>query len=232
MIPYSTGQGDGWLVTYDVDGMSVYDEFVIENSTHGEYRVNRSKMPYRDYANRFEWDVYGVDTSKAKRIANSFVTNFNTWMREGYGLYICSEANGSGKTYLACCLGMEIAKRYAAVLKFTSVTNYVAMLRDKDPDAKVMRECQLLILDDLGAQSEKQEWISEALFHLVNTRVEKRLPTIYTSNMGIKQSSKNDRTFARINASSHELKLPEFSVRDMKAKQEKEAFLKSIGGAA
>lgn len=43
----------------------------------------------------------------------------------------------------------------------------------------------LLIVDDIGATKEDKDWISDAIYRLVNRRYENMLPTIYTSSLGI-----------------------------------------------
>lgn len=226
--PFSTDAGQGRLVTYDIDGMGVYEVFHLDSSDHADYRMERSRMPYRDDAKCFHWNLYGQQIETQKRIANAFIINWPQFYSDGQGLYICSEVNGSGKTYLACCLATEVVKKYSIPLKFVTANDYIAMIRDKDTDAEAIKDCSLLIFDDIGAQSEKQEWISESIFRLVDYRYRNKRPTIYTSNLPIKQASRNDRTFSRIYERSFEIKLPEVSIREQKADARKEQFLQRL----
>lgn len=226
--PFSTDAGHGRLVTYDIEGMGVYDVFHLDSADHVDYRMERSRMPYRDDAKGFRWELYQTRVDTQKRIANAFILNWPRFFKDGQGLYICSEVNGSGKTYLACCLGTEVVKKHSIPLKFVTANDYIAMIREKDPTLDSIKECSLLIFDDIGAQGEKQEWISESIFRLVDHRYRNKLPTIYTSNLPIKQASKNDRTFSRIYERSFEIKLPEVSIREQKADAMKDEFLREV----
>lgn len=44
----------------------------------------------------------------------------------------------------------------------------------------------LLILDDLGAQQDT-EWATAQMFSILNTRYDRKLPTLITTNLGVKQ---------------------------------------------
>ncbi len=86
----------------------------------------------------------------------------------------------------------------------------------------------LLIVDDIGATKEDKDWISDAIYRLVNRRYENMLPTIYTSNVMIDNLKCDDRISSRIMETSTVLAMPEFSVRKKKADERNEAFLRGI----
>lgn len=173
----------------------------------------------------FNWDVYGVDKLTEREIAESFITRFDDFRRQGRGLYISSKTKGSGKTMLACCLGNELIQRRGIEVKFTSVTEYISAEKE---ERETLRNCRVLIVDDFGAQSEKEDWVREVVFGLVNRRYENILTTIYTSNNPLASASKEERVQSRIYAVSQEIVLPNVSVRKKLADKQKAEFMKEI----
>ena len=93
---------------------------------------------------------------------------------------------------------------------------------------RTIKECGLLILDDIGIESGKQSWINEAIFYLVDYRDKHILPTIYTSNYDMEKLPGDERTIDRIIGHSIPLKMPEYSVRRNSAKEKTGNFLKAI----
>jgi len=225
--PFSSGGYTGQMIKYDLDGR-VYEMARIDGADFAEERRRQARMPYNNTAEDFRWDLYHQPLEKQKKIVNSFVMAYADWSLQGRGLYICSETPGSGKTFLACCVANEIINRYSVVVKFVTSTDYIAMLRDRDEEAKAMREASLLIFDDIGAQGEGQEWIRDAIFRLIDWRYRTVLPTIYTSNLPIRGATKSDRTMSRIYETAIEVKLPEQSVREMLADRHWGEFLRGI----
>ena len=60
-----------------------------------------------------------------------------------------------------------------------------------DPDTDfsellaMLKNCKLLIIDDIGAEK-STEWVNERLLSIINTRMMKGLSTIYTSRRTVK----------------------------------------------
>lgn len=99
---------------------------------------------------------------------------------------------------------------------------------EADP-SEVYRECRLLVLDDIGAQADK-DWQRQELFRLINKRMEDGNITIYTSNMSTDGLNVDARTRDRIVKTSVELQMPEESIRKKKAMGEQREFLAGIIG--
>lgn len=218
----------GYFIDYKDENGRWGDKFVLESEDHSKKLVKRSGMPYYDLAKSFKWSYYGKHGDAAKKIANSYLEHWHDWRKNGRGLFICSETNGSGKTYLACCIGNELIVRYNSQVEFVTMNDYIALMSENRDRAAELRDAVLLILDDFGAQNEKQDWISDAVFRLVDHRYRTKLPTIFTSNMPMKKSSKNDRVTSRIFELSQVVKMPEVSVREIIATKAKEEFLQSV----
>lgn len=133
---------------------------------------------------------------------------------------------------LSCCIANEILKHYDISVKFISMAEYIELVRDKSEEKNErinsLLEASLLIVDDIGAQVEDKDWISSAIFRLVNRRYENLLPTIYTSNVSIEQLKCDSRAVSRIYEVSIKLVMPEKSIRKKKADEMNRRFLKSV----
>lgn len=199
--------------------------------------VDRTGVPdeYHDAdIDKFKFDSYSVDMSKLKQLAISFFQQFLKWQGAGKGLYLWSKTPGSGKTFLACCIAKSVMLKYDLQMRFITAPDYIAAVGDSykrergEMDAsQVYRECGLLVLDDIGAQADK-EWQRQEMFRLVNTRMTNGLVTIFTSNMPVEELNVDDRTKDRIIKTSISVQMPEESIRRMKARCEQDEFLKNI----
>jgi DNA replication protein DnaC len=97
--------------------------------------------------------------------------------------------NGCGKTHLAAAIANKSLEDGALVL-FATVPDLLDHLRAAfAPTSKEvydqlfsrMREAEVLVLDDLGAQ-QSSPWANEKLFQLLNYRYNSRFPTVITAN--------------------------------------------------
>ena len=225
------------LVVYDVENYGETQPFWYPDGTvpGTEQRRNQSMIPteyvYKT-ARDFQWDIYGENVKIQKQIINAFIVNFREFERQGRGLYIYSKTKGSGKTMLACCLCNEIIERYGIPVKFISVPDFVELIKDKREESKEkadsLYQARLLVLDDIGAQTGKQEWIDNALFRLVDYRKREFLPTIFTSNCDSEQLKMDDRTVDRIVSISTDVKMPERSIRREKAAELNRKFIQGL----
>ena len=114
--------------------------------------------------------------------AREYARNPDGWLvlRGGYGC---------GKTHLAAAIANQRLALGHAVL-FINTPDLLDHLRaayrptaetDYDQRFEEVRNAPLLILDDLGAQS-NTEWALEKLYQIFNHRYNARLPTIVTTN--------------------------------------------------
>jgi DNA replication protein DnaC len=98
--------------------------------------------------------------------------------------------SGCGKTHMAAAIAGRCIEKGQAVL-FMVVPDLLDHLRAAyQPDAEsgydelfeMVRNAQVLVLDDLGVQS-TTPWVEEKLFQLMNHRYSAQLPTIVTTNL-------------------------------------------------
>ena len=91
-----------------------------------------------------------------------------------------------------------------------------------------IKNADLLILDDVGAQLENKDWINTALFQLINRRYTGLLPTIFTSNFTMDQLRIEERIKDRIHAMSVPVFMPEKNIRWQQTEKMNRAFLQSV----
>ena len=228
------------LIEYEVEGYGETAPFLIKSGQLAESQVSdrksRSGMP-KEYVyksgNDFKWNFYPEDTIVQKKIANAFVMNFDTFKKEGRGLYIYSKTKGSGKTLLSCCLANEVLKTNDISVKYISMTEYIELQKmnnkeEKEDKVNSLLNCSLLIVDDIGATTYEKEWISEVIYRLVNRRYENILPTIYTSNVSIDKLKCDERIKSRIEQVAIPVAMPEHSVRSDIARKLNKEFLNRV----
>lgn len=223
------------IVTPSEEGQTEYKptEYWFSDSVDYSYRLDRTKMPekYRSkFLNDFRWNVYPCDMEYTKKIIDNYVLKFrDSFLAQRRGLYIYSSVKGSGKTFLACAIGNEIARRYGANVKFVTADHYLEMCKDKDGTQKQqIREADLLILDDFGVQDDSKEWIIECFYGLINYRYGNIGSTIITSNVPRGYDGTEDRIKSRFEEMCVEIHLPEYSVRSAKAKADEKRFLAEL----
>lgn len=185
---------------------------------------------------KFDFGIYQHDMSKLKDLCINFLNHFEKWEMAGKGLYLWSRTPGSGKTFLACCLAKSVMMKYDLQMRFITAPDYINVVggsykrdRGEDDPSQVYRECRILVLDDIGAQADK-DWQRQELFRLINKRMEDGNITIYTANMSTDGLNVDARTRDRIVKTSVELQMPEESIRKKKAAAEQRAFLAGIIG--
>lgn len=134
-----------------------------------------------------------------------FVQYFDT---ENKNLLFWGEP-GLGKTFLSTCVAKELIKSGHSVIYETAYKIF-SMLEDfkfrRTDDIERLRsqtqrlyECDLLILDDLGAEF-STNYTNAALFDILNTRLIANKKTIINTNLDMEELAKkySERVFSRI----------------------------------
>lgn len=183
---------------------------------------------------KFDFSLYKADISQMKDVVNRYFEKFPEMQKKNIGIYFHSKTPGAGKTFLSCCLGRSISIKYDLQLKFITVANYIDLVgrsykqpAGAEDESEVYRNCSLLILDDIGAESQGS-WQSQELFRLIDGRVKNGLITIYTSNLAPDALQIESRLINRIQSTTLSFKMPEESIRSLKADEEKERIIQEL----
>lgn len=104
------------------------------------------------------------------------------WPEGSLNLVLAGQV-GTGKTHVAYALGNAFSRRGTWVQAVTVVDLLAALRPEGDPAlARAVRECQVLILDDLGA-GKASEFAVEQMTALVDLRIREGRRTIVTTNV-------------------------------------------------
>jgi DNA replication protein DnaC len=117
-----------------------------------------------------------------------YISQLDRQIKGGTGM-VFSGRNGSGKTHLAAIIAVN-ALQHGYRVRFTTFGDALSKLYEfvgaKNPERanpfQVLSECDLLVLDDLGSEY-LTDFASAQLFGLLNERLNRSRPTIFTTNV-------------------------------------------------
>lgn len=132
--------------------------------------------------------------------ASAVGASMATWAETGHGSAALIGEIGALKTTLATAAWRHrVEHRMAQTAEWMIVPELLEEIRrsyDREsfvvtgPSFWRARNCELLLLDDLGAENineRNQGWVQEQLYGLINWRSNQRLATIFTSNLSLAQ---------------------------------------------
>ena len=104
---------------------------------------------------------------------------------------------GAGKTHLAVAVLYELISSYRVRGRFVDFTSLTQRLQSSlDPSSsdsttsilRPLEDAELLVVDELGTGSPKLvSWTNEVSYSLINTRYQRRLPTLFTTNYRLEE---------------------------------------------
>ena len=165
---------------------------LIEKQSFENFRLDI----YKDEAIKKEMTH---NLSEAKKYADEF-------SRDSKNLLLIG-TTGTGKTHLTTAIARTVIEKGFEVI-YDSAQNVVAAFEydrfksgygQYEARGEKYLECELLILDDLGTEFSNQFTVS-CLYNLLNTRINKGLPTVISTNLGAGEllSRYEDRIYSRI----------------------------------
>lgn len=186
---------------------------------------------------KFPWGTYKRDISKLKMTVESFVYDLQKWKDEGVGLYIYSEAKGSGKTMVASAICGSICTKYNMSARFSKFEDFFEEVK-KSWDSRSKNELsrvnvqkyfdtELLVIDDLGVSNITDRG-KDVLHELINERYKANRLCIITSNFVPEKLPINSATIDRINDMCLVLHFPEEPIRSQKALERKNRLLQYV----
>lgn len=163
-----------------------------------------------------------------------WMQNREQMIADGTGLYLVSDAKGSGKTRMAASIANELMHENGYPVKFATSIQIINEIKatwneqglSESQLLNQLTRIKVLVLDDFGTETVK-DWIAERVYHIVNERYVNKLPTIYTSNKTYSQLAYDDRITNRIMERSIEVPFPEESIRKRIA-EEREKEMKEV----
>jgi len=140
----------------------------------------------------------------AYSVCRKYARSFGKNKKEGM---LLTGLAGNGKTHLSVAIADNVARlkhRMVDKIVFTTVPDMVKrmradMLNNRHKFKEDLFSCNLLILDDLGAEA-KTDWTKDICHELIDYRYRESLPTVITTNLGIYRIKDiyGERIFSRI----------------------------------
>jgi DNA replication protein DnaC len=129
-------------------------------------------------------------TEEQRRSVNAAVEMALVYADEPEGWLLLQGTYGTGKTHLAAAIANRRIEQNQPVLFITTADLLDHLRSTFGPSSEVayddrfeqLRTAPLLVLDDLGAESQSA-WAQEKLYQLLGYRHARRLPTIITTNV-------------------------------------------------
>lgn len=136
---------------------------------------------------------------KLSAAMRKYAENFTRMKLENIGLLLYGPV-GTGKTFYAACIVNEVCKTHTALLtSFARISERIsANMGAREEIIKELTTCDLLVLDDLGAERQSS-YMSEIVFEVIDTRYSARKPAIITTNLSLVEiSDPQDKQYVRI----------------------------------
>lgn len=119
-----------------------------------------------------------------------FINKYDT-DKKMKGLYLCGSF-GSGKSYLMSALINELSKKgYNSIILYypSLLSNLKSSFNTEDFDIKLesIMKCNLLLIDDIGAENNTSWSRDEILGTILQYRMENELSTFFTSNLNLEE---------------------------------------------
>lgn len=130
--------------------------------------------------------------------------------------------SGLGKTYLLNCIARRVLDRGFSVLKVTAYRMLEGMRKahmgeDDQGELRMMMECELLLIDDLGTEPLLRNVSLEYLFTLFNERMVNRRHTVVATNLTPNDilARYNERIYSRM-VDQESTRIFQFAGRDVR----------------
>ena len=138
-------------------------------------------------------DIDDIDFKKRSKIIKALKDFYDNYPNSKKGLFLHGSF-GSGKTFLISCLLNELArKNYKTVLiYYPELLNKLKSSFDNNGETykellEEVKKCDILLIDDIGAESVTNFNRDEILGTILQYRMENNLSTFITSNLNIEE---------------------------------------------
>lgn len=140
-------------------------------------------------------DLYSAKYAAIFARCEKYCQVYKEVLKKGHGIYLFGDA-GVGKTHIAACIANELMSKGCSTL-YTNLNEISKAIRatynsNVDTELDFMRklkQIEFLFIDDFGtervAKDNKDLWLQEKVFEIVNTRYNDKMPIIFTSNYSL-----------------------------------------------
>jgi len=238
--------GSGWIY-YTENGYEYGRKCDCWDKMVASRRLKFAELPeaFRDVKlSSFSLTVYKTIESRnviavAAKGVKYYLDNFEAMQGQGMGLYLWSQAKGSGKTKMAVGIANELLKKHQ--VKFVGSTTIIKEIKrtfDKKPydDGETSSQLldsfaavEILIIDDFGTES-PTKWVNDQFYQIINDRYVGRKVTIFTSNAALNGLEYDERITNRIKERTYQIAFPEESVRDYIAEKNNQELINNLRG--
>ncbi len=155
---------------------------------------------YKGYKSDEGIDAYDI-MSSVFEFCKNFAENFTP---SSNGIFMLGKT-GLGKTHLSLAIANKVISKGYSVA-YDSIINFLMQVEREhfgksDTDTlSMLLDVELLILDDLGSEYEKNSFYASTIYNIINTRLNKGLCTIISTNLTLSQleSRYDDRIISRL----------------------------------
>ncbi len=138
-------------------------------------------------------DTYDLDTPVRQQLMHAIIDFLKVYREDKHqakGLYLYGPF-GVGKTYLMGAIANELVDKNHSSVKLLHYPTFINELKDTFSDNSTQdvinetKKVDVLILDDIGAESNSQWVRDDVLNPILEYRMKESLPTFFTSNFSV-----------------------------------------------
>ena len=189
-----------------------YDKGLELEEKRQKQEIVMSLYSTSNIGERFQHRTFSVFEQEKQPVAfeicRRYCEKFSELKAKGEGLVLMGTV-GTGKTHLAGAIANELIKKQFKTVIFTTIAQIMDSIKaefdnKKEKKTQHIYTCELLILDDIGKEK-ASDYMKEKLFEIINTRYERLLPIIITTNLDMKgfRAFLGEALFSRIVEQSH-----------------------------
>lgn len=177
-----------------------------------------------------------LGNEKLFKIALNYSENFEKMRKENQGILLYGDP-GNGKTYVTACIANKLLDKMVPVICVGSIALMERISESKSNwgDEGIftvlnnLENADLLIIDDLGTEPDNK-WTRAMMYQVIEKRCSIELPTIITTNIGIKDLKEryDERTYSRLSEMCSFIRNTGNDIRKFKGKDKTERFLSEL----
>lgn len=139
-------------------------------------------MEQTEFCSKDSAGTLKTKSNKHIKACEKYISTLSQRLESGKGLFLCGKS-GAGKTYAAICFANALMDRMFSVCfkeqwQITGFSQFDS--GDKSEMAK-LESISFLIIDDFNPDK-LNDYGREVIFNLFDTRIKRKLPTVFTSN--------------------------------------------------